>query len=457
MHPIEQTQYVVDQRLMEKLDSVTQRVQELRSNGRLDEAILAKVRKFFRIKSIHHSNGIEGNILKVGETRMVVEQGLTLSGVPLKDQFEARNLAHAIDFLDELASDPNRSILENDIRQLHQLVLEGIHDDFAGVYRSINVEIGGSKFKPTPVEQVNSAMNEFGEWLISVTSPNRSLTPIQHFLNAAVAHTWFVTIHPFVDGNGRVSRLLLNLMLMRSGFPIAVITTEDKFRYYDSLEASQSSDLSQFVDLLCECVGETLEEYESAIQDADADSEWASQMAAKMGAKTQQQARNPYEIWRGAMDLFSSQFKQTIDLINQRSNTGEIVYREFSAIEFEKYAALKSQRFAKKTWFFRVDFFEGGKVVARYMFFFGFPSYWTRQQCDVTIHLSRESPPGSFNYTPLDAITTPDVPNFYEIGYSANEERFVVLRANKTTEQMNVSELCRSFVTDVINKHFGRV
>ena len=155
------------------------------------------------------------------------------------------------------------------------------------------------------------------------------------------------------------------------------------------------------------------------------------------------------------MDLFSSQFRQSIDLINQSAATGEIIFREFGALEFEKYAALRSQRFAKRTWFFRVDFLEGGSVVARYMFFFGFPSYWMREQCDVTIHISRESPPGSFNYVLLDALTTPDVPNFFEIGYASSVERYVVLRANRATERMNVSDLCRSFVTDVINKHFG--
>ena len=112
-----------------------------------------------------------------------------------QDQFEARNLSNAIDFLDELAMDPQRPIIESDIRQLHQLVLKGIHDDFAGKYRNLNVEISGSKFKPTQVEQVGTAMRDFGKWLGDISVQTDNLSAIDHFLGAAVAHTWFVTIH----------------------------------------------------------------------------------------------------------------------------------------------------------------------------------------------------------------------------------------------------------------------
>ncbi len=130
---------------------------------------------------------------------------MTITGLPLKDQAEAKNLSHALDFLEELAANPSRPITETDIHQLHVLVLKDIDDENAGKYRTVEVEISGSNFKPPGPESVRPQMQDFGIWLksISVAQPgefgNRNA-----LLAAAAAHTWFVQIHPFVDGNGRV-------------------------------------------------------------------------------------------------------------------------------------------------------------------------------------------------------------------------------------------------------------
>ncbi len=109
--------------LDEPIEELQYAVQELRSSGRLTPEVLHTLRKYFRVKNIYHSNAIEGNLLTVGETRQVVEYGLTITGRPLKDQAEAKNLSHALDFLEELASNPARPITEADVRQLHVLVL----------------------------------------------------------------------------------------------------------------------------------------------------------------------------------------------------------------------------------------------------------------------------------------------------------------------------------------------
>jgi len=138
----------------ETIRAIAERVRAMRQAGRLSPEVLHHIRSYFRIKNIYHSNAIEGNVLNVGETRQVVEMGLTLTGKPLKDQAEARNLAHAIDFLEQLATHPERPILESDIRQMHAVVLKGIDDDNAGRYRSVPVEISGSAYKPPGPESV---------------------------------------------------------------------------------------------------------------------------------------------------------------------------------------------------------------------------------------------------------------------------------------------------------------
>jgi Fic family protein len=107
--------FLYDDSLSTQLQGLADRVKQLRSAGKLGPDALKLLRKFFRIKHIYHSNAIEGNLLNVGETRQVVEQGLTLTGKPLKDQAEARNLSSALDFLEELAANPDRPIIEADV------------------------------------------------------------------------------------------------------------------------------------------------------------------------------------------------------------------------------------------------------------------------------------------------------------------------------------------------------
>ena len=274
MNPIAGTSYEVESTQLGSTRSIAARVETMRATGALSPEVLNKLRKYFRIKNIYHSNAIEGNSLDVGETRLVVEQGLTLTGKPLKDQAEAKNLSAALDFLEELAGNPERPITESDVRQIHFLVLTGIDGANAGKYRTVPVEIGGPQFKPTGPEFVPSEMKLFGDWLQEASVPGTAFAPEEAILAASAAHTWFVTVHPFIDGNGRVARLLMNLMLMRFGFPIAVISRDDRLRYYDALEISQSSDLTAFVALVSECLEESLEEYEAAADEQGEAIEW---------------------------------------------------------------------------------------------------------------------------------------------------------------------------------------
>jgi len=117
MPNIEGTPYEVEPAVLDRTRELSNRVADLRQSGALSPDVLGRLRRFFKIKNIYHSNAIEGNVLDVGETRLVVEQGLTITGKPLKDQAEAKNLSEAIDFLEELARDATRPISGTDIRQ----------------------------------------------------------------------------------------------------------------------------------------------------------------------------------------------------------------------------------------------------------------------------------------------------------------------------------------------------
>jgi Fic family protein len=453
MSQIVDTPYEVEGSQVDAARALADKVSAMRRDGALSSEVLGRLRKYFRIKNIYHSNAIEGNSLDVGETRLVVEQGLTLTGKPLKDQAEARNLSHALDFLEELAKAPDRPITTADVRQIHEFVLRGIDDVNAGRYRSVPVEISGSKYKPTAPESLPAEMEAFGEWLQKSSIPDTLFGNGEAILAAAAAHTWFVMIHPFVDGNGRVGRLLMNLILMRYGYPIAVIAREDRLRYYDALEEAQSSDLTPFVALVNECIDESLEEYEAAAQEHRERIEWAASIVSKFDQKEKVRASNQYEVWKSAMDLLKSLFRQTAEMLNATA-IGNIYFKDFGTLEFEKYLSLKNHGSAKRTWYFRVDFRNKDRA-ARYLFFFGSPSYVLRNDADVTLHVSREDPPGSFFYQRLDQITAPNVPNVVEVGYKQSSEIFVVRGQDNRMREEKADTLCRKFIQVVVDRHFG--
>lgn len=449
------THFSYREEMTEDLATLEQQVRELRNSGQLSPAVLHHLRRYFRIKNVYHSNAIEGNALTVGETRTVVEQGLTLTGVPLKDQAEAKNLSAALDFLEDLASNPAQRIVEADIRTLHQLILQGVDDKNAGVYRQVPVEISGSAYRPPQPESVASAMGDFAQWLSTASNVVTSeFGNRQGLLDAAVAHTWFVQVHPFVDGNGRAARLLLNVLLMRHGFPIAIVSKEDRFRYYDALEESQTGDLSAFLRLIIECVHESLEEYARAAEEQQRRVEWLSDLARKFTAKERVVAENQYEVWRSAMELLRSHFKQLSDALNDQGvGLAQVYFKEFGLLEFEKYLSLRAGESAKKTWFFRIDF-RGGTRVARYLFFFGPSNYAMRPRCDVSLFVAREEPPGSFYYERLDRLNANNVSSIAEVGYQQTNESFVCRSTTGSIASSRIDELARRFFDEVIKSHF---
>lgn len=451
---IEGTDYACEETRIPDLEALAARVRKMRVDGKLSKEVLYRIRQYFRIKNVYHSNAIEGNELAVGETREVVEHGLTITGKPLKDQAEARNLSEALDFLEELAGNAETPLTENDIRQLHAFVLHGISDE-AGAYRTVPVAISGSDYSPPGPVSVPAQMAEFGRWLASVSVPcEDAFVGVKGLFAAAVAHTWFVTIHPFIDGNGRVARLLMNLMLMRHGYPIAIITKEDRIRYYDALEASQASDLTPFAVLVAECIEESLEEYEVAAREQREQTEWATSLAQTFTRPERIRAENEYEVWKKAMELLKSHLQQTVHVLNQAIDYGHVYLKDFGTLEFEKYSALRRGESAKRTWFFRVDFRRGEKT-ARYLFFFGHASRLMKRRCYVTLHVAREEPPNSFYYERLENMEDLQGPTLVEVGYEMARERFVIRRLGGRPGMSRVEDLTKRFFEDVVATHFG--
>jgi Fic family protein len=231
------------------LDQLKEKLNHLRQNHS------DKVAKAFDIEYTYESNKIEGNTLTLQETTLVIEKGLTIGGKSLNEHLEAINHQHAIEYIKELAND-KQTISERDLLQIHQLILQSIDNQNAGKYRNVQVLISGAKHIPPQPFIVPKQMEDLFIWY---NENKDQLHPIEL---SAEMHERLVTIHPFIDGNGRTSRLLMNLILLQNGFPIAILKgdTESRLRYYSALETSQTEDNKQpFIDLITENVKETIE------------------------------------------------------------------------------------------------------------------------------------------------------------------------------------------------------
>jgi Fic family protein len=202
----------------------------------------------------YHSNAIEGNTLTLKETKVVLE-GITVGGKSMREHFEAINHREAILFMEDLVA-KNEPLSEWQIKSIHQLILKNIDDNNAGIYRKTNVIISGAEHVPPDVVRVQSDMENLIGW---DQAQGAALHPVER---AARLHTDFVKIHPFVDGNGRTARLLMNLELMKSGFPPVVLPVEKRLEYYEALDkAHTKNDYEPFLQLIIEMTAAGFEPY----------------------------------------------------------------------------------------------------------------------------------------------------------------------------------------------------
>lgn len=198
------------------------------------EATLKSLKDYFRIGLTWSSNALEGNSLTESETKVVIEDGLTIEGKPLRDVYEAVGHAKAFDFIYQLVD--RKTLIEDDILMLHQLFYQQIDSDQAGKYRTVSVFISGSNYAVTPPQKISSEMKKFIIWF---NKNEHKLDPVAF---AASVHKQFVFIHPFIDGNGRVARLLMNLALLRHDYTIAIIPAVLRHDYIRTLELAHTDD-----------------------------------------------------------------------------------------------------------------------------------------------------------------------------------------------------------------------
>ena len=232
---------IVSEKIYKRLKEKKKRLDSFRP---LNKFQLSKVKENIAIEYIYNSTSIEGNTLTLNETRMILQEGITIGGKSLREHLDVTNQKEALIWIEKFIKERKKEIREADILTLHRITLKGISDYWGSRYKTSQNRIVGSKLKTTPPYKVHSEMGNL-VYLINKKQDKYNVIEL-----AAIAHHELARIHPFVDGNGRCARLLTNLILMRAGYPPIIIKNKDRKKYFDALEKAHFGNLKPFVDLI---------------------------------------------------------------------------------------------------------------------------------------------------------------------------------------------------------------
>ncbi|MBN1864942.1 MAG: Fic family protein [Victivallales bacterium] len=231
--------------ILSKVDDAQAKINALRP---FSDEMNHQIKEYFRIGLTFSSNALEGYSLTISETKVVIEDGLTISGKPLRDHYEATGHSDAFDHMYAVAG--REKITGEDIKRLHTLFYHRIKEEDAGTYRKIQAIVTGSRYPLPAPDALPGIMQKLIEDLPRWEEGSH---PVVY---AARLHKEFVFIHTFPDGNGRVARLLMNLALMQAGYIIAIIPPLKRSEYIAALEKAHWDD-ADFIRLIASCVNQT--------------------------------------------------------------------------------------------------------------------------------------------------------------------------------------------------------
>ena len=237
---------------IKEIDKLNKQIDQFRP---INKNLSKQIKEYLRIGLTYSSNALEGNTLTETETKVVLEDGLTIAGKPLRDHFEASGHSEAFDAVYDLAK--KKTISEKDILKIHKLFFYRIDRKNAGKYRSVPVIITGTDYLPPKPNEVPDLMKKFIKKLPLL---RKKLHPV---IYAATIHKEIVDIHPFLDGNGRTARLLMNLALFQHGYVITIIPPILRSDYLALVKKSQTGvkNDTDFINFISSMVYESTKDY----------------------------------------------------------------------------------------------------------------------------------------------------------------------------------------------------
>ncbi|MDR3112954.1 MAG: Fic family protein [Endomicrobium sp.] len=226
---------------------------EIDSFRPFDACLIKELRQYYRISFTYASNALEGNSLTESETKVIIEDGLTVGGKSVKEINEALGHSDAYSLLEKLAK--NSEISENDILELHRTFYYRIDETNAGKYRTRQVLISGADFLPPKFQDIRAIMTEF---IAKTPQWKKELHPVFY---CAKLHEQIASIHPFIDGNGRTARLIMNLALLQDGYPIVIIPPILRSDYISAISLANKGNTQPFYDFISNMEYESCRDY----------------------------------------------------------------------------------------------------------------------------------------------------------------------------------------------------
>lgn len=349
---------------LKNIDKIIDNLNHRRDKG-LDEDLGQRLKKHLLISSVYNSNAIEGNKLSLRETEIILD-GMAINERPLKDEIEARSLANATEYLYRLI-DGREQLSLRTLQELHSLIMQNIPNVEGGKFRTEEVSIKNSEHKPIYWADVPCEIDEMFKWM------NRNMHKYSPIVMCAIIHHWLVWIHPFSDGNGRVTRLFTNFFLLQKGFPEIVVKIGDRDRYYNSLIDADNGDITNLVDLFSDKIRQTVNVYEEFLNEHDRQIAWKKRYQA-LGEEQYSSAKETfsfqYEVWQNQIATFKTIMTKNVEILQKLLPDISFYIKDYDILSYSQYIDILEDRKVSNTWYFVLSISDNKDKSMGFVFFF---------------------------------------------------------------------------------------
>jgi Fic family protein len=331
---------------LKNIDKIIDNLNKRRDQG-LDKDLEQRLKKHLLISSVYNSNAIEGNKLSLRETEIILD-GMAINERPLKDEIEAKSLSNATDYLYRLI-DGREQLSTRTLQELHALIMENIPNVEGGAYRREEVSIKNSEHKPIYWSDIPEEIDEMFKWM------NRNMHKYNPIVMCAIIHHWLVWIHPFSDGNGRVTRLFTNFFLLQKGFPEIVVKIGDRDNYYNSLIEADNGNITCLVDLFSDKLRQTVNVYEEFLNEHDRQLAWKKRYK-ELGEEKYSEAKETfsyqYEVWKNQISTFKTILAKNAETVDNLLPNINFFIKEYEILSYSQYLDIIEDRKVSNTWYF---------------------------------------------------------------------------------------------------------
>ena len=336
---------------LKNIEKIIDNLNKRRDQG-LDDDLKLKLKNHLIISSVYNSNAIEGNKLSLRETESILN-GMVINERPLKDEIEARSLANATEYLYKLI-EGSEPLTKRTLLELHSLIMESIPGIKGGLFRTNDVEIKNSDHKPISFLDVELEIDEMFKWM------NRNMHKFDPVVLCSILHHWLVWIHPFADGNGRVTRLFTNFFLLQKGYPEVVIKIGDRDKYYNSLIEADNGDITNLVELFSDKLRQTVNVYEEFFNEYDRQKAWLKKFK-QIGDNNYEKAKETYsyqyEVWKSQINVFKALLSENIKELDDLLPNFIFNIKEYDILSYSQYLDLLEDRKVSNTWYIALSIY----------------------------------------------------------------------------------------------------